>query len=421
MTFKIGRGAMALLASAFLGAAGAAADTTAVRVQLHGTGTLPAAGTEVPTKFSRITAQAFPVENAGNDSSPISGKASASPKASALSSMRSGSTVTPMAYGNSSDRWPYTASRVASSSASVGTSALENPVTASPYRQTGLMLVEFMEGGSPATYQCSASLIMPNVLVTAAHCVQDFGLGAAGSAINLQWVPANTGDPTDPAQAPFGIWQGKTFVVSSSYYYGSDTCAKTARGIVCNNDIALVSLYPQGSNKAATVLGDAYYYGWNGYSYIKSPAFKNMVVADITELGYPVAFDDGEQMQRNNSLGKYIATKGAKTTTRKTLLNTQIGTPLTGGSSGGPWLVNFGTTPDIDTSQANLGNASLQNVVVGVTSYGYVTPGLNVQGASFFGQNYEWPGADYGGYGGGNIGGLMQSMCTTYDPAACLP
>lgn len=416
MTSRIGMSAMALLASAFLCAAGAEADT-AVQVRLQGSGTLPAPGTKVPMKFPKITAQAFPVENAGNDSAPVTGTASVSARASALSNMRSGSGVTPMAYGNSSDKWPYSSARVASSSSSLGTSALENPVTASPYRQTGLLLMDF----GIDTYQCTASLIMPNVLVTAAHCVQEFGLGAAGSATNIRWIPANTGDPFNAAEAPFGVWQAKTFAISTSYYSGYDTCAKSARGIVCNNDLALISLYPQGSNKAAAVLGNAYYYGWNGYSYIKSPAFKNMVVADITELGYPVAFDDGEQMQRNNSLGKYIVSKGAKTTNRKPLLNTQLGTPLTGGSSGGPWLVNFGTPAVLDPSYASMGNAALNNVVVGVTSYGYVTPGLNVQGASFFGQNYEWPGADYGGYGGGNIGGLMQFMCTTVDPAACLP
>lgn len=421
MTSRIGKRVIAVLASAFLCAAGAEAATTALRVQLHGNGTLPAPGTKVPLKLPKTTAKAFPVENAGNDATPIYGKASVSPKVSAQSNMRAGSTVTPMAYGNSSDKWPYSASRVASSSASLGTSALENPVTASPYRQTGLLLADFIENGLPVTYQCTASLIMPNVLVTAAHCVQDYGLGSPGSAINVQWIPANTGDPFDPSQAPFGVWQGKSFVISSSYALGTDTCARNAVGIVCNNDIALISLYPQGSDKAAAILGDAYYYGWNGYSYIKSPAFKSLVVADITELGYPVAFDDGEQMQRNSSFGKYIAAKGAKTTTRKPLLNTQLGTPLTGGSSGGPWLVNFGTKPDIDPTYANLGNYNLQNVVVGVTSYGYVTPGLNVQGASFFGQNYEWPGAAYGIYGAGNIGGLMQYMCTTVDTDACLP
>lgn len=91
---------------------------------------------------------------------------------------------------------------------------------------------------------------------------------------------------------------------------------------------------------------------------------------------------------------------------------------MTGGSSGGPWLVNFGTVPSID-SGANLGNYSLPNVVVGVTSYGYSDVGLNVQGASFFGQNHEFPAPDYGGYGAGNIGALLQTMCNG-QPDACV-
>jgi hypothetical protein len=39
-------------------------------------------------------------------------------------------------------------------------------------------------------------------------------------------------------------------------------------------------------------------------------------------------------------------------------------------------------------------------------------------GSSWFGQNAEYPLADYGGHGAGNIGALVNAACSQY-PAAC--
>jgi hypothetical protein len=36
-----------------------------------------------------------------------------------------------------------------------------------------------------------------------------------------------------------------------------------------------------------------------------------------------------------------------------------------------------------------------------------------VQGASWFGKNAEFPSDDYGGYGAGNIGFMVQSICAS--------
>jgi hypothetical protein len=103
----------------------------------------------------------------------------------------------------------------------------------------------------------------------------------------------------------------------------------------------------------------------------------------------------------------------------KLLKNTQLGSAMTGGSSGGPWIVNFGTVPTV-TGGASLGNpaSTLRNIIVGVTSWGYTSVGINVQGASWFGVNAEYPLGAYGTYGAGNIGKLVQDTCTA-TPAAC--
>lgn len=56
-------------------------------------------------------------------------------------------------------------------------------------------------------------------------------------------------------------------------------------------------------------------------------------------------------------------------------------------------------------------------MVIGVTSCGSANPnGIKDNYASQFGQNREYPAADYGGYGGGNIGALLQALCTTVKP-----
>ncbi|MCR5858354.1 hypothetical protein [Mesorhizobium sp. J428] len=184
--------------------------------------------------------------------------------------------------------------------------------------------------------------------------------------------------------------------------------------MVCNNDIATVRLAPRNGAYAGTTLGGWYGYGWNGYSFLATPIFGNATVAAITQIGYPSAIDNGYLMLRGDTFGKYIATTGAN---GKQLMNIQIGSAMTGGSSGGPWLVNFGTSPVV-TGSASLGNSAVRNTVVGVTSWGYTEVGVNVQGASWFGQNAEFPLAAYGSYGAGNIGKIMYDTCTQ-SPANC--
>ena len=59
------------------------------------------------------------------------------------------------------------------------------------------------------------------------------------------------------------------------------------------------------------------------------------------------------------------------------------GSAQTGGSSGGPEIVNFGTHP-VHNSGSSPGAWFGQNVI-GVTSWGYTDINIKVQGASWFG------------------------------------
>lgn len=381
---------------------------------LH-TGALVASVEAKTTAAHRATATSSQNANKANartrlptttvDIMPVGGDPASSAKPEGSTGASGGAGVAPSAIGSASERWPYSTARVAVQKGGFN-GKINTPVTGLPYRLTGKLWMRF--GGS--WFVCTASLIKPRVLITAAHCVHDYGQGNAGFADEVQWYPANT----TSGGGPYGMFSGLEWRVPTPYLNGTDTCQAGANGVVCNNDIATVVLNERSGQTAEQELGGTYDYGWNGYSYVQSPAFGNATIADISQLGYPVAFDEGYQMQRNNSFGKYIAGPGSN---GQQLRNTQLGSALTGGSSGGPWLVNFGTKPKVSNS-GSLGSQADINVVVGVTSWGYTSVGVNVQGASWFGQNAEFPNANYGGYGAGNIGKLVQDTCTAH-PTAC--
>ena len=313
------------------------------------------------------------------------------------------------AFGTTSlGNWPYSHERVGvTGNTGPGRLSFQVPVTSRPYRFSGKL---FMQFGS-STFVCSASLIDRGVLVTAAHCVYDYATQTAADSVF--WVPAQY-------NSSGGIWapyNATDVYIPDPYRNANDTCQNGADGIVCNNDIATVVLESRNGLEPGAALGGWFRYAANGFSYTDSPAFNNFTVASITQLGYPVAFDSGFQMQRVGSMGKYITS--SSTTTGNELRNTQLGSSLTGGSSGGPWIVNFGTFAVLtNPTEGSHGQAITRNVIVGTTSWGYTDRNINVQGASWFGQNAEFPLANYGGFGAGNIGALVQATCTA-NPTKC--
>ena len=165
------------------------------------------------------------------------------------------------------------------------------------------------------SFVCSASLIKPGIVVTAAHCVANYGQSQFYSG--WTFVPAyNNGS------APYGTWTAASATILTKYYIGTDSCAQF--GVICPDDVALLTLNPQSGSYAGNAAG-WFGYGWDGYGFNASSQ------ALITQLGYPVALDGGLLMERNDSQG-FVAPSLSN--------NTIIGSLMTGGSSGGPWLVN---------------------------------------------------------------------------------
>jgi hypothetical protein len=233
------------------------------------------------------------------------------------------------------------------------------PVSRSyPYAPAGKLYFNI----GTSTYVCSASLIKRGLVVTAAHCVTKYGGSLPRFYSNWTFVPAWSN-----GVAPYGTWTATSAYVMTSYYNGADSCA--VAGVVCQNDVAVIKLAPQ-TRYNPPYPGTAtgwYGYGWNGFGFTPTK------VAEITQLGYPVSHDGGNREQRTESYGIPNAAFSS---------NTIIGSRQTGGSSGGSWVVNLGVPAVL--SGTGYGSAANWNIVIGVTSWGYVSTLPKEQGASPF-------------------------------------
>ena len=113
----------------------------------------------------------------------------------------------PQEFGTSDQ--PYTTSRA---------NAYYDPTTTYyPFRAAGKLFFQI----NGANYLCSASLIKPGLVVTAAHCVANYGQSQFYS--NWQFVPAyNNGS------APYGVWSAKGVTILTAYYNGQILVTNTA-------------------------------------------------------------------------------------------------------------------------------------------------------------------------------------------------
>jgi Trypsin len=242
-----------------------------------------------------------------------------------------------------------------------------------PFRAAGKL---FFNIGT-SSFVCSASLIKPGLIVTAAHCVANFGKQQFYS--NWQFVPAYSN-----GTAPYGVYAGVFAAILTSYFNGTDSCAQS--GVVCQDDVAVIRLGQVGGlfpGQRTGWLG----YGWNGFGFIGGQTL-------ITQLGYPVALDGGGLMERTDSQGQ---------TNSDFSNNTVIGSLQTGGSSGGPWVVNLGIPPVL--SGVSFGAAANADIVVGATSWGFIDLTVKEQGAAPFTS--------------GNIANIVNYVCSSAPAGAC--
>jgi hypothetical protein len=293
---------------------------------------------------------------------------------------------------------PYTTTRVQDGNQSAGgTTAANHLSTTYPYRTVGKLT--FSAG------YCSASLIRRGVIVTAAHCIQSFGSGNAIFS-NFQFRPGHYGatGATAAQIAPYGTWNWAALVRPASWAAGTDIGSGAAR----DNDLAVIALFRDGAGRFVGDIVGYLGYGWNNYSFVSSSKTGNLRTAAVSTLGYPALMDSGRIMQRTDG-PTYTTTVGGAGQLWQ-------GSNLTGGASGGPWVVNFAARTAALSGGAVPGTASVM-AVIGVTSWGSADPNTPKDNySSQFRQNTRYPNADYGGYGAGNIGSLLNTLCTAPAP-----
>jgi V8-like Glu-specific endopeptidase len=247
-----------------------------------------------------------------------------------------------------------------------------------PYSATGKLF--FLFGDKVAT--CSASLIKRGVVLTGAHCIAERGSKSFFSA--WKFVPGYRA-----GEAPFGVWEAVNAWVLQSWLDGTDQCV----GLACETDIGVIVLGPKQDANGPFYAGrDTGYYGYQVGS--TSFAEQGGLITHVTQLGYPGCLDKGEYMERNDSQAFVSSQKS----------NTMMGTLMCQGSSGGPWLINFGQASEL--SGTNAGFASAPNAVIGVTSWGPTDPSVKVVAASPLLTS--------------NIDVLVNEACNAY-PDACRP
>ncbi len=259
-----------------------------------------------------------------------------------------------------------------------------SPVDKYPWSAAGKMFMKFGQ----KTFVCTASVIGKNLIVTAAHCVHNYGKKEAGFTDSVVFEPARHGD-----SKPFGTWVGKEWWIPKAYFDGTDRCSVEAPGIVCENDIAVIVLEKNGNSFIADKTGQ---FGLKTDEYGYGDLFGNKV-AQITQLGYPSHNYDGLTMIRTDSIGY-----------QETPSNVIIGSAQTGGSSGGPWLQNFGMKTSYTGTPPQ---ADDDNQVVATTSWGYTSGDVMIQGASRFGMNTIYTIKS-------NIHSLVDSACGAH-PTSC--
>jgi len=242
-----------------------------------------------------------------------------------------------------------------------------------PYSASGKL---WFQNQNNNWFVCSASMIKRGIVVTAAHCVANYGQEQFYH--NWHFFPGRRS-----GVAPYGDWTVSQAWIKTSYFSGTDNCA--VFGVVCPNDVAVLILNTKNGGYVGTQTG-WYGYGWNGFGFYQG-------LTHISQMGYPLCLDNGTRMERNDSHG-FVSSSNSS--------NTIIGSLMCGGSSGGPWLNNFGIRPTL-TGTGN-GTAPNSNIVVGVTSWGYIDNAVKQQGASPFTSN--------------NIVSLVNSACNS-QPAAC--
>lgn len=222
------------------------------------------------------------------------------------------------------------------------------PITADtsyPYSTVGKLFFTIPGQGN---FVCSASVLRPRVVLTAGHCTHKGSGGSGGFYTNFYFVPAYR-----DGAAPFQGWYPNYVMTTAAWANGGGSVPNEA-------DYSMFQMSDNYVSGAYTKIGSVT--GYLGYQ------TQALASNHATLLGYPCNLDSCSKMhQVNAGNGDTVSPN-----------NVEYGSDMTGGSSGGPWVQNFGAAAVGQTG----GNNPSVNRVIGVTSYGYISTAPKVQGSS---------------------------------------
>ncbi len=221
-----------------------------------------------------------------------------------------------------------------------------------PYRLAGKLF--FTDNGNH--YVCTASILRPRIVVTAAHCV--YNTSANHWNGNFLFVPAYNGNSSTQ---PFGTWGWSYAVVPTAWISGTESFPN-------GYDFALLEMGDQFIAGATRQIGNYLgYFGWQTYALIGN---------HVTQLGYPDNLESGRRMIRNDAEARSAGGGIAG----------EIGSAIWKGGSGGPWIQDFGIQ-----AAGQYITSTGPNRIVAVSSYVSTlnpTPGPQYFGATVFNSTF---------------------------------
>jgi V8-like Glu-specific endopeptidase len=221
-----------------------------------------------------------------------------------------------------------------------------------PYATVGKLFFTDPRTGQDSV--CSASVLRPRVVLTAGHCVHRGSGGSNGFYTNFAFVPAYR-----DGVAPYGVWTWNWVVTTGEWATSNSNFPNAA-------DFAILEVKDQVVSQKTRRIGEIT--GFLGYQ------TQRLAPNHATLLGYPVNLDNGQKMHQVTA--QSFAAGGNNTVL--------YGSDMRGGSSGGPWVQNFGipAVGQVDGLERS------GNRIIGVTSFGPTAIGPLYQGSSILNDSF---------------------------------